>query len=234
MLRCIVANFEFSSILFNGLIMIYSYFRRTPLFILSFLCIFLTVSCSSDEELKRADADIKLVNEAKSFLQGDIVLNTHATMGGVNKTLLPTGCPTKFNFTWSKTAPQSFTISLLNFTVGKMGMIINFNCEVKTMQLNSWEKNEYKGEGWIKFYGENGSVSGTDNEGVPSKAMGSTVKGYYNVMTHQINFIVNYNMMNVRSECFLQTIDKNRIKTYNEDFKKYEEDLKKYKEEHGL
>lgn len=144
------------------------------------------------------------------------------------------GCPTKFNFTWSNTDPQSFTISLLNFTVGKMGMIINFNCEVKTMQLNSWEKNEYKGEGWIKFYGENGSVSGTDNEGVPSKAMGSTVKGYYNVTSHQINFIVNYNMMNVRSECFLQTIDKNRIKTYDEDFKKYEEDLKKYKEEHGL
>ena len=214
--------------------MTYSYFRRIPLLVLSFLWIFLTVSCSSDEELKRADADINLVNEAKSFLQGDIILNTHAFMGNVNKTLLPTGCPTKFNFTWSDTDPQSFTISLLDFTVGKMGMIINFNCEVKTMQLNSWEKNEYKGEGWIKFYGENGSVSGTDNEGVPSKAMGSTVKGYYNVMTHQINFIVNYNMMNVRSECFLQTIDKNRIKTYDEDFKKYEEDLKKYKEEHGL
>ena len=214
--------------------MTYSYFRRIPLLVLSFLWIFLTVSCSSDEELKRADADINLVNEAKSFLQGDIILNTHAFMGNVNKTLLPTGCPTKFNFTWSNTDPQSFTISLLNFTVGKMGMIINFNCEVKTMQLNSWEKNEYKGEGWIKFYGENGSVSGTDNEGVPSKAMGSTVKGYYNVMTHQINFIVNYNMMNVRSECFLQTIDKNRIKTYDEDFKKYEEDLKKYKAEHGL
>ena len=64
--------------------------------------------------------------------------------------------------------------------------------------------------------------------------MGSIVEGYYNVMTHQINFIVNYNMMTVRSECFLQTIDKNRIKTYEEDFKKYEEDLKKYKEEHGL
>ena len=214
--------------------MTYSYFRRIPLLVLSFLWIFLTVSCSSDEELKRADADINLVNEAKSFLQGDIILNTHAFMGNVNKTLLPTGCPTKFNFTWSNTDPQSFTISLLDFTVGKMGMIINFNCAVKTMQLNSWEKNEYKGEGWIKFYGENGSVSGTDNEGVPSKAMGSTVKGYYNVMTHQINFIVNYNMMNVRSECFLQTIDKNRIKTYEEDFKKYEEDLKKYKEEHGL
>ena len=214
--------------------MTYSYFRRTSLFVLSFLCVLLTVSCSSDEELKRADADINLVNEAKSFLQGDIILNTHAFMGNVNKTLLPTGCPTKFNFTWSNTDPQSFTISLLDFTVGKMGMIINFNCAVKTMQLNSWEKEEYKGEGWIKFYGENGSVSGEDAKGVPSQATGSIVKGYYNVKTHQINFIVNYNMMNVRSECFQQTIDKNRIKTYEEDFKKYEEDLKKYKEEHGL
>ena len=214
--------------------MTYSYFRRIPLLVLSFLWIFLTVSCSSDEELKRADADINLVNEAKSFLQGDIILNTHAFMGNVNKTLLPTGCPTKFNFTWSNTDPQSFKISLLDFTVGKMGMIINFNCAVKTMQLNSWEKEEYKGEGWIKFYGENGSVSGEDAKGVPSQAMGSIVKGYYNVKTHQINFIVNYNMMNVRSECFLQTIDKNRIKTYEKDFKKYEEDLKKYKAEHGL
>ena len=214
--------------------MTYSYFRRIPLLVLSFLCVLLTVSCSSDEELKRADADINLVNEAKSFLQGDIILNTHAFMGNVNKTLLPTGCPTKFNFTWSNTDPQSFTISLLDFTVGKMGMIINFNCAVKTMQLNSWEKEEYKGDGWIKFYGENGSVSGEDAKGVPSQATGSIVKGYYNVKTHQINFIVNYNMMNVRSECFLQTIDKNRIKTYEKDFKKYEEDLKKYKEEHGL
>lgn len=214
--------------------MTYSCFRRIPLLVLSFLWIFLTVSCSSDEELKRADADINLVNEAKSFLQGDIILNTHAFMGNVNKTLLPTGCPTKFNFTWSNTDPQSFTISLLDFTVGKMGMIINFNCAVKTMQLNSWEKKEYKGDGWIKFYGENGSVSGEDAKGVPSQATGSIVKGYYNVMTHQINFIVNYNMMNVRSVCFQQTIDKNRIKTYEKDFKKYEEDLKKYKEEHGL
>ena len=214
--------------------MTYSCFRRIPLLVLSFLWIFLTVSCSSDEELKRADADINLVNEAKSFLQGDIILNTQAFMGNVDKTLLPTGCPTKFNFTWSNTDPQSFTISLLDFTVGKMGMIINFNCAVKTMQLNSWEKKEYTGDGWVKFKGVDGSVWGTDTDGSASSAKGSSVQGYYNAKTHQINFIVNYNMMNVRSECFLQTIDKNRIKTYEKDFKKYEEDLKKYKEEHGL
>ena len=67
-----------------------------------------------------------------------------------------------------------------------------------------------------------------------SKGSGDKVGGYLNVKTDQINCIVNYNMMNVRSECFQQTIDKNSIKTYDEDFKKYEEDLKKYKEEHGL
>ncbi|WP_373733097.1 DUF4903 family protein, partial [Bacteroides heparinolyticus] len=45
---------------------------------------------------------------------------------------------------------------------------------------------------------------------------------------------VDYNMMSVRSECFLQTIDKNRIKNYEEEFAQYERDLEAYKKEHGL
>lgn len=40
--------------------------------------------------------------------------------------------------------------------------------------------------------------------------------------------------MNVRSECFLQTIDKNRINNYEAEFKQYEKDLAAYKEEHGI
>lgn len=40
--------------------------------------------------------------------------------------------------------------------------------------------------------------------------------------------------MNVRSECFLQTIDKNRINNYEAEFAQYEKDLAAYKEEHGL
>ena len=155
-------------------------------------------------------------------------------MNGVNKTLLPGGCPTKFKFEWSKTDAQTFTISLLDFTVGNMGMIINFKCDVKTMVLNSWEQKEYTGDGWIKFKGEDGSVWGTDTDGSASSAKGSSVQGYYNAKTHEIQFIVNYNMMNVRSECFLQTIDKNRINNYAAEFEQYEKDLAAYKKEHGI
>ena len=192
------------------------------------------VSCSSDEEITDADANTELVQEATNYLNGEIVLRTNATMNGVNKTLLPEGCPTKFKFEWSKTDAQTFTISLLDFTVGNMGMIINFKCDVKTMVLNSWEQKEYTGDGWIKFKGEDGSVWGTDTDGSASSAKGSSVQGYYNAKTHQIQFIVNYNMMNVRSECFKQTIDKSRLATFDADKAKYEADLAAYKKEHGI
>ena len=207
-------------------------------FLALFACLVLgfmsLVSCSSDEEITDADANSELVKEATNYLNGEIVLSTKATMNGVNKTLLPEGCPTKFKFEWSKTDAQTFTISLLDFTVGNMGMIINFKCDVKTMVLNSWEQKEYTGDGWIKFKGEDGSVWGTDTDGSASSAKGSSVQGYYNAKTHEIQFIVNYNMMNVRSECFLQTIDKNRINNYAAEFEQYEKDLAAYKKEHGI
>lgn len=194
----------------------------------------MATSCSSDEEITDADANTELVKEATNYLNGEIVLSTNATMNGVNKTLLPEGCPTKFKFEWSKTDAQTFTISLLDFTVGNMGMIINFKCDVKTMVLNSWEQKEYTGDGWIKFKGEDGSVWGTDTDGSASSAKGSSVQGYYNAKTHEIQFIVNYNMMNVRSECFKQTIDKSRLATFDADKAKYEADLAAYKKEHGI
>ena len=208
--------------------------KTLALFLLCLMCLILQASCSSDEEITDADANTELVKEATNYLNGEIVLSTNATMNGVNKTLLPEGCPTKFKFEWSKTDAQTFTISLLDFTVGNMGMIINFKCDVKTMVLNSWEQKEYTGDGWIKFKGEDGSVWGTDTDGSASSAKGSSVQGYYNAKTHEIQFIVNYNMMNVRSECFLQTIDKNRINNYAAEFKQYEKDLAAYKKEHGI
>ena len=201
---------------------------------LLFFAVFAFCSCSSDEEITDADANTELVKEATNYLTGEIVLSTNATMNGVNKTLLPEGCPTKFKFEWSKSDAQTFTISLLDFTVGNMGMIINFKCDVKTMVLNSWEQKEYTGDGWIKFKGEDGSVWGTDTDGSASSAKGSSVQGYYNAKTHEIQFIVNYNMMNVRSECFKQTIDKSRLATFDADKAKYEADLAAYKKEHGI
>ena len=194
----------------------------------------MATSCSSDEEITQGNADNTLVSEAQSYLKDEIILSTKATLSGVDKTLLPEGCPTKFKFEWSKTDAQTFTISLLDFTVGNMGMIISFKCDVKCMELNSWEKKEYTGDGWVKFKGVDGSVWGTDTDGSASSAKGSSVQGYYNAKTHQIQFIVNYNMMNVRSECFKQTIDKSRLATFDADKAKYEEDLKAYKKEHGI
>lgn len=210
-------------------------FKKNIAFLsLLFFAVFAFCSCSSDEEITNSDANSELVKEATNYLNGEIVLSTNATMNGVNKTLLPEGCPTKFKFEWSKTDAQTFTISLLDFTVGNMGMIINFKCDVKTMVLNSWEQKEYTGDGWIKFKGEDGAVWGTDTDGSASSAKGSSVQGYYNAKTHEIQFIVNYNMMNVRSECFLQTIDKNRINNYAAEFEQYEKDLAAYKKEHGI
>ena len=194
----------------------------------------MATSCSSDEEITQGNADNTLVSEAQSYLKDEIILSTKATLSGVDKTLLPEGCPTKFKFEWSKTDAQTFTISLLDFTVGNMGMIINFKCDVKCMVLNSWEQKEYTGDGWIKFKGEDGSVWGTDTDGSASSAKGSSVQGYYNAKTHEIQFIVNYNMMNVRSECFKQTIDKSRLATFDADKAKYEADLAAYKKEHGI
>ena len=194
----------------------------------------MVASCSSDEEITQGNADNTLVSEAKSYLKDEIILSTKATLSGVDKTLLPEGCPTKFKFEWSKTDDQTFTISLLDFTVGNMGMIINFTCDVKCMVLNSWEQKEYTGDGWVKFKGVDGSVWGTDTDGSASSAKGSSVQGYYNAKTHEIQFIVNYNMMNVRSECFKQTIDKSRLATFETDKAKYEADLAAYKKEHGI
>lgn len=210
-------------------------FKKNIAFLsLLFFAVFAFCSCSSDEEITNSDANSELVKEATNYLNGEIVLSTKATMNGVDKTLLPEGCPTKFKFEWSKTDDQTFTISLLDFTAGNMGMIINFKCDVKTMVLNSWEQKEYTGDGWIKFKGEDGSVWGTDTDGSASSAKGSSVQGYYNAKTHEIQFIVNYNMMNVRSECFRQTIDKSRLATYETDKAKYEADLAAYKKEHGI
>ena len=209
-------------------------FSHLFIFAFAFAMSLSSASCSSDEEITDADANTELVKEATNYLNGEIVLRTNATMNGVNKTLLPEGCPTKFKFEWSKSDAQTFTISLLDFTVGNMGMIINFKCDVKTMVLNSWEQKEYTGDGWIKFKGEDGSVWGTDTDGSASSAKGSSVQGYYNAKTHEIQFIVNYNMMNVRSECFKQTIDKSRLATFDADKAKYEADLAAYKKEHGI
>ena len=170
--------------------------------------------------------------KAKEILAGDIVLSTRATMNGVDKTLLKSGCPTKFNFSWREDGMMILNLS--DFSVGAMPFAISFKCATKIMQLNSWEQDEYPGDGWIKFVGTDGNVttSGDDAED-NQEGSGARVDGYLNVNTNQIEFIVDYNMMNVRTETFLQTIDKTRIDRFKEEFAQYEKDLEEAKKDQG-
>lgn len=66
------------------------------------------------------------------------MLSTRATMSGVDKTLLESGCPTKFNFSWREDG--TMVLDLSDFTVGAMPFAITFRCATKFMQLNSWER----------------------------------------------------------------------------------------------
>ena len=189
-------------------------------------------ACDSDEKITQEPPSQTYVKKATEILAGDIVLSTRATMNGGDKTLLKSGCPTKFNFSWREDGMMILNLS--DFSVGAMPFAISFKCATKIMQLNSWEQDEYPGDGWIKFVGTDGNVttSGDDAED-NQEGSGARVDGYLNVNTNQIEFIVDYNMMNVRTETFLQTIDKTRIDRFKEEFAQYEKDLEEAKKDQG-
>lgn len=207
--------------------------KRNIFFTLAFLGFFtlLVSSCNSDDDNKKSP-NIEYVVKAKEILNGDIVLSTKATMSGVDKTHLANGCPTKFNFTWKE--DSTMTLSLVDFTVGSMPFAVTFKCNTKFMNLNSWDKAERSEAGWIKFQGKDGNVTtdGDDPNDCQSGS-GATVDGYLNVLTNEIEFIVNYNMMNVRTETFRQKIDKNRINNFDAEFAQYEKDLEQWKKDNG-
>lgn len=186
-------------------------------------------SCSSDEETPLVQMEL---DKAKEILNGDIVLSTKATMNGVDKTLLESGCPTKFNFSWREDGMM--VLDLSDFTVGAMPFAITFRCATQFMNLNSWEQDEYPGDGWVKFVGTDGNVTTSgDDVDDNQEGSGARVDGFLNVNTNQVEFIVDYNMMNVRTETFLQTIDKTRIDRFEEEFSQYEKDLEEVKKEQG-
>lgn len=119
---------------------------------------------------------------------------------------------------------------------------IDFDCDVKIMQRNSWEEDEYPGDDWIKFSGENGTLSmkskltgkATDKATGSNVQDGSSITGYYNVETHEIAFVADYNMMSVKSECPQQEVDKSRFAKFDEEIAQYEKDLQAYNDASGL
>ena len=199
-----------------------------------FLVLFLLnvfAACSSDDSLTKEPPSSDMVETAKTILNGDVVLSTKAWMGNTDKTHLDGGCPTKFNFKWNEDG--TMTLTLDDFHVGSMPFNITFKCKNKFMKLNSWEKDKYGNDGWIKFKGQDGAVSTTSSDEDYKGGSGATVQGYLNVKTHQVEFIVDYNMMNVTSQCPLQTINKNRINNFEKEFEQYEKDLLQWTKEHG-
>lgn len=102
------------------------------------------------------------------------------------------------------------------------------------MNLNSWEKDEYPGNGWVKFQGKEGNVTTVgDDTNDNQQGSGASVDGYLNVQTNEVEFIINYNLMNVRTETFKQIINKSRINNFEAEFAQYEKDLAQWKKEHG-
>lgn len=190
-------------------------------------------ACKKDVVKPVKNSDVEKV---KQVLTGDIVLSTKAKIGEEDRTLLPTGCPTKYEFKWNN--DDTMTVVLKDFSVGNMPLVIFFSCRSKILTLNSFEKQDakFQGEGWVKFSGENGKIAAAEKDLATKKEekSGASILGYFNTNTQEIEFSINYNMMNVTSQCFRQKIDKTRIDRYEEEFAQYEKDLAAEKKKRGI
>lgn len=211
---------------------------------LFFLILFFSIvicSCTSDEEIAQKPVINTYINIAQEYLQDTIVFHARAMQGTVNKTVFKGGCPLRYRFKWID--DQNVNMALDSFTVGRMPVVVWFNIKCKFMQLNTWEKDEYKGDGWIKFQGTGGTIQYSPSEAGDLNDSSNTgtggagsVTGYFNANTHEIEFSVNFNVMNMSSDVFPQVLDKEKnkeaLKTFNADFKKYQEALEWY-HQHG-
>lgn len=195
---------------------------------------FILFSCKDDEEITKEPVSNEYVKTAKEILKDSVVLSARAMMGTVNKTLLECGCPVKYFFEWRNN--DTLNIQIRSFTVGNMPLRIWFSCSTKIMKLNTWEKDEYPGSGWIKFKGTGGvtDINSLQNDFEKGTEGPGIVIGYFNVYTDSIEFITDFNVENMTTEVYLQEIDTTRMATYKEDFASYEDSLAAYKKEHGL
>ncbi len=191
-------------------------------------------ACTADEEITQAPVAEDYIQEARTILKDSIVLNATAMMGTVNKTLLDKGCPLKYYLNWN--VDGTLKMQIRNFCVGKMPLTIWFDINVKFMQLNSWEKQEYKGDGWVKFKGQDGHTvyEAIDEEYENGNKGEGYVTGFLNVKTREIEFVTTFNVMNMSSDVYLQKIDPTRMERFEEEFAQYEKDLEEYKKEHGI
>ncbi len=198
------------------------------------LMILAQTACKDDADATLTQAER---NEAAEVLSGDMVVSAKASIGGVDKTLLDGGAPCKFRF--DKTGDGEMTLSQPDFQVGKMPFPLNFKIAVTLSPVLSLEKSDFPESGWVRFSGKRGVVSITGQ--MPDSAVdesaegdGSTVTGFVNTKTREIQFQISYAMMTVEVNVPRQAIDPDRVANYEAEREQYEKDLEEYKKAHGL
>lgn len=194
----------------------------------------LAISCGKEPQHVPIDDTNPTLKKAVEMLSGDIILGQRVKMSNVDKTRLSEGCPTKFRFTWLE-KEKKMQIYLDKIKPGTMPFPISMTASAPMMELNSWEKDEYKGDGWIKFFDDTAETTAYQEgyaDPLPKPDGSTIVKGYLNVNSGEIEFLINYNMMNVTGHVFLQKVDKNRD-DFETELYHYEEALCEFKLDHG-
>jgi hypothetical protein len=199
------------------------------------VCLMGLAACSSDDDVTSPKELKQMVAEARGFLTGDIVLNIRAFREGDDKTLLTTGCPIIYGFTWDADG-DTLNIDMKDFTMEGMPYTIkSFACDVKFTSISLFDKDEYPDAGWVKFEGKDGYLRMESYvpqmPSVDKQIDGSSMAGFYNVRTHAINFRVDFNQMLGTATAIEQTVDKSRLAHFDEDKAQYEEDYEKAKAE---
>ena len=207
--------------------------------IISLLCIasFVigAVSCKKEEQHQEIVREDNRTAKVIQQLNGTVILGQDVKMAGVDKSRLQGGVPTKFRFHW-KEAEKKMEIQIVKIQPGSMPFAIGVTANATLMELSSWEKNEYPEAGWIKLFDDKGEVTPylKDDDPAKPKPDGAMIMiGFYNVNTQEIEFSINYNMMNVVGHVFRQKIDAARLKNFDEEYDAYEEALAEWKLDHG-
>ena len=193
------------------------------------------LACKKEEQNKPIENTDPKLQTAISVLKGDMVLGQHVKMAGTDRSLLPSGVPTKFTFTWDEPSKR-LKMHLEKIQPGTMPFAVSMQASLEVMELSYWDKQEYE-VNWIKFYDKAAVTTPyvpDDYKGAPITKEGSTVvTGFFNIDTHEVYFLIQYNMMNVVGTVFKQRIDPSRLANFQEELDAYEEALAERKLDTG-
>lgn len=190
--------------------------------------------CGDDDNETLSEVEIE---QAKELLNGDIVVSAHVSVNNVDKTLLPGGAPSKFTVTHGD--GDKLSLWQEDFQLGKMPFPIALGIDLTLGPVLSLEADDLKGEGWIRFYGKRGVISidgkrPASTVDTNASGDGTTVTGYLNILTGEIQFQISYAMMVVELNAPRQELDPGRAANFEAEKAQYEKELEEYKKEHGL